>query len=319
MSDFDTKVSDEKKWEPTKYRAFVFTHQNYTEKDINNIVNLSEQARYMIIGFETAPTTGTKHIQGYIYFNNERSVARMKKRFPHFCEIARGNALANKKYCSKEGNFLEYGEMPSQGTRSDINAFRDSILDGMSEEDIIQNHAPELAKYDRFYQRLRTIVLKKKQKNRGVPEVHVRIGDPGMGKSRYIHDTYNEDDIYQFENGDGSAGSTFWNDYDGQKIILIDDFDSSQFKLTYFLKLLDRYKMRLNTKGGFTYLCAEKIYITTNLDVDRWYPNCSPIHKEAITRRLTSITHLRQGQAQSTHNIASRELYTEPLELSLLD
>lgn len=86
----------------SKYRAFTFTLNNYTEDDYNYLYNMD--TRYIIIGRESAPTTGTPHLQGYLYFKNQRTLSSLKKEFPtcHW-EIAHADTEYNRKYC-KKGN-----------------------------------------------------------------------------------------------------------------------------------------------------------------------------------------------------------------------
>lgn len=83
----------------------------------------STRVRYLIYGRETAPTTGTRHLQGYIYFKNPQRLDYVRK-YPcleraHF-EPARGSPLQNREYCSKGKDFEEFGDLPAQGERTDL-------------------------------------------------------------------------------------------------------------------------------------------------------------------------------------------------------
>ena len=51
-------------------RRWCFTINNYTEETLSTLEKLIDEMEieYMIIRFEKAPKTGTKHIQGYMYF-----------------------------------------------------------------------------------------------------------------------------------------------------------------------------------------------------------------------------------------------------------
>lgn len=296
---------DEKKDDGKPHRAFVFTINNWTEELLCSCLEVLDKARYSIIGFEIAPTTGTKHIQGYVYFKNGILFKTFCKRMKHGrCEIARGTAEQNRVYCSKDGEYNEFGTMPMQGSRTDLQHFKDDILDGHNQDSLLENHTDSFAHFDRFYQRCRNIHLKKIAQEINTPEIIVLIGEPGCGKTRHIYDTEKLEDIYKLEVGDGSSGSLFWNGYDGEPVILIDDFHNN-IKLDYMLRLLDRYPMQLNTKGGYTWKCAKKIYITSNIDINNWYPNCPDIHKRALRRRITEIKYLQQELAQSTPHIES--------------
>lgn len=97
-----------------KARAWTFTVNNYTDDDLDNI--LSHFDRYLIFGFEVCPTTGTEHIQGYVFHQNPVRFSAMKKWLPtaHF-EIAQGSPEQNRDYCSKESQWYEFGDCPIKG------------------------------------------------------------------------------------------------------------------------------------------------------------------------------------------------------------
>lgn len=266
--------------------GFCFTINKYTDVDIKKCQKLLAEADYGIIGKEVGEG-GTPHIQGYGYWKNKKSFGTLQKFFGNaHIEPAKGTARQNQVYCSKEGDYEEFGELPEQGRRTDITAFRDEILSGKTEEELIMEFPEMMAKYDRFYQRCRNILLKKKAQEMIIPEVVVITGEPGTGKTHTIYAENNIEDVYKVEVGDGSSGSVWWDNYNGEKTILIDDFHSN-LKLDYMLRLCDKYPMKLNIKGGHTWKCAEKIYITSNITIDKWYPNCPDIHKRALSRRIT--------------------------------
>lgn len=284
-----------------KSRSFTFTILNWTEEHLVSCLDILDEAIYSVIGFETCPTTKTPHIQGYVYFKNERYISAIIKKFKvcnnAHIEIARGSPKQNRAYCIKDGEYNEFGQLPEQGKRTDLLAFKDTILNGDSTEQLLETFSLEMAQYDRFYQKCLNLRLKKQANylyqnmDKEQLEITVIIGPPGCGKTRVIYDNYDINDIYKLEIGDGSTGSVFWNGYEGESIILIDDFHSN-LKLDYMLRLLDIYPMRLNTKGGYTYRTAKKIFITSNIEIDNWYPNCHSRHREAIKRRITKLINL---------------------------
>lgn len=96
-----------------KHRAYCFTWNNYTEDDVSYLKTVDCQ--YIVFGFETAPTTGTPHLQGYIYFSNPRSFEAVRKNvFKQKAHIipAAGDALQNYDYATKGGEFYEQGAKP---------------------------------------------------------------------------------------------------------------------------------------------------------------------------------------------------------------
>jgi len=91
--------------EETKHgrnRNFVFTWNNYTDQDIYFIQNVKGVKAY-IFQEETGEKTGTPHLQGYIEFENTKTLSALKKSFgdgPHF-EVSR-NRIGSIEYCRKE-------------------------------------------------------------------------------------------------------------------------------------------------------------------------------------------------------------------------
>lgn len=94
-------------------RCWCFTINNDTFEDLKSLIDSS--FAYLIFGFEQGKK-GTHHIQGYIYFTSARSQQSMKKLMPRaHLEVSRGTPDQNEDYCSKEGDYYEFGEKPSQG------------------------------------------------------------------------------------------------------------------------------------------------------------------------------------------------------------
>ena len=90
---------------------WVFTWNNYTEEDIKKLNQFGhDYCKYLIYGKETAPTTGTKHLQGYIHLLRRKTLQNLKGllgKQPSFFK-ARKSDLANYNYCSKQDNFYFY-------------------------------------------------------------------------------------------------------------------------------------------------------------------------------------------------------------------
>lgn len=286
---------------PRYPRSYLITQNNWTEEQLCACLELLDTCSYSIIGFEKGHKRGTPHFHAYGYWPNGKAINSIKKIIPTaHIDVCRGTPEDNRKYCMKEGEYEEFGICPKQGRRSDIEEFKDDILSGMSEEDLLNKHTEYMAKFDRFYQRCRNITLKEETKKMIAPEVIVLLGEPGCGKTHTVYAENNIEDIYKVEVGDGSSGSIFWDNYNGEPVILIDDFHNN-FKLDYMLRLLDKYPMKLNIKGGHTWKCAKKIYITSNIPIENWYPNCPLIHRKALQRRITMVKDL--SDQRNEHNI----------------
>lgn len=95
-----------------KSRAWCFTINNDQDSDLDNILNLTS-FKYLCFGFEVGMKE-TPHIQGYVYFNNGRYRHAVSKILPRaYLDVAKGTPQQNRKYCSKDGDFYEFGTIPS--------------------------------------------------------------------------------------------------------------------------------------------------------------------------------------------------------------
>nr|WAE42629.1 MAG: replication associated protein [Cressdnaviricota sp.] len=85
--------------------------------------------------------------------------------------------------------------------------------------------------------------------------------------------------------------SKFWCGYRGQEHVVIDEFHGD-IAISHLLRWLDRYPVIVEIKGSSVCLRATQIWITSNLEVEEWYPLLNEATMEALKRRLT-ITHFR--------------------------
>jgi len=108
---------------------WCFTLNNPTEDDEATISNLWTEAKctYVVFGRETAPTTGTPHLQGFVVFPRKlrfRGVKRIIGIERIHLEAARGAATQAATYCKKDGDFIELGTCPvsSGGATNGVSA-----------------------------------------------------------------------------------------------------------------------------------------------------------------------------------------------------
>lgn len=134
-------------------KSWCFTWNNYDELFCD--VHLQElydsgEVEYIIAGRETG-VLGTPHLQGYVRFVTRKRFGAVRQLLPEgvHWESARGSALQNITYCSKEDvqPFVR-GTQPveSQGRRSDIEIFQEwcKEQDGAPNERVIMERFPSL-------------------------------------------------------------------------------------------------------------------------------------------------------------------------------
>lgn len=92
-----------------KARKYIFTLNNYTEQEYNNILNhcIKKKWKYCI-GKEIGKENGIKHLQGYLEAKNPISFNTIKKLLPKaHIEKAFGTLEQNFAYCSKDSNYVK--------------------------------------------------------------------------------------------------------------------------------------------------------------------------------------------------------------------
>lgn len=278
-------------------RHFAFTFHTDEEQRhvdsaaIQGLVDALPSVRYVIAGFETCPTTGALHFQGHLTTASPISVSAIKCRLSaHYHRFDRihiepaRNPGASIAYCKKEGDWKEAGEAPvGQGTRTDLQAVTDAVADGQGLKEIARKHPQEFIKYSRGIQAL--IALQ--STGRTEPTAGIWFWGPtGTGKSRTaweLHpDAYSKD-----------PASKWWDGYDGQDVVIIDDFrPSKELPFHQLLRLLDRYPMQVESKGGYLNFNSTKIIFTSCSDPRTTFGNLDWLSSEnldQLERRLIEV------------------------------
>jgi hypothetical protein len=266
-------------------RNYCFTLNNYTPEQETHLEKL--KCKYIIYGKEQG-ASGTPHLQGFVIWNHGKSFRATKKMLPQgaHIELCKGTPYDNFEYCSKDGDFVERGTRPErvgQGKRNDMILIKKNVAENvklktMLEKDIIVNYqqlkyAEGLAKY---YERTRN----------WKPQVLWYYGPTGTGKTKTAYEearsAYEDDDIYF------AMDTAQWFDgYDAQKVVIIDDMRKDFIKFHLLLKLLDRYPYRVQTKGSTRQFLAERIVITAPYRPEEMYDNREDIHQ--LLRRIDTV------------------------------
>jgi len=107
-------------------------------------------------------------------------------------------------------------------------------------------------------------------------------GSSGTGKSRRA---WEEAGILSYCK---SPRSKFWDGYQGEENVVLDEFRGG-IDVSYLLRWLDRYPCRVEIKGSSMPLSMKKMWITSNLSPDLWYPDLDNDTLVALRRRLNII------------------------------
>jgi len=239
----------------SRARGWCFTLNNPEISKEEYLATLSEEKpQYAIVGEEVGES-GTRHFQGFIYFKSARSFDSMKKLMAKaHIESMVSNQLKASEYCKKDGLFIEYGDSPKQGSRTDMCAIADSASAGVPIKELLEEGTIVNLQQLQFYERVQRIYKAEKKRN-WQPTVIWVHGPTGSGKSRYAHEA--------FPDAWTSSGSLkYWEGYVDQEVVIIDDFRKDFCTYHELLNILDRYEYRVNVKFGSAQLVAKTIIIT---------------------------------------------------------
>lgn len=110
----------------------------------------------------------------------------------------------------------------------------------------------------------------------------VYYGPPGTGKTRAAADRVNGKDAFWLSRPNASSGPLWWDGYNGQEFIVIDEFYGWMPRDT-FQRLVDRVPLTLQVRGAAVQMRSKHICVTSNVHPRWWWKH---IGLGAMQRRL---------------------------------
>jgi len=258
-------------------RNWCFTLNNYTADEEVRVGD--SEPKYMVYGRETAPDTGTPHLQGYIVFKTNKRLGAVKNILPRaHWSIAKGDAAQNYAYCTKDGDFEEMGIKPL--TKKEIGENekqRWSEIITHAKAGTLEDHDPKV--YFIHYNTALKLQAKYEKPEKIVKTVKVFWGSTGSGKSWTAWDEAGPDAYVK------DPRSKFWYGYSGQENVIIDEFRGG-IDISHVLRWLDDYPVLVEVKGSSCALKVKNIWITSNLHPKNWYPELDTETLQALLRRV---------------------------------
>lgn len=216
-----------------RYRAWVFTLNNYTEDEYNMICDM--KYKYLIVGREVGKKNGTPHLQGHIEFKDGKSFTKMKKLLPRaWLGVRKGTPEQASDYCRKECQYFENGTMSKQGARRDLDDLRNRIMDGTSVCEIALENPIYFHQYGRTLNYLEDLRMRKLHRSEMTLGIWY-FGNTGCGKSHKAFENFNTNThyVWKYDNN--------WNDgYEQQDTVIIDEF-RGQMPMNNLLTMVDKH------------------------------------------------------------------------------
>ena len=275
-------------------RAWCFTLNNWTTEELEELKKI--ECSYIVLGDEIGKS-GTNHIQGYVEFENAKTLVRCKKyaglRRAHL-EARRGTPTEASDYCKMDGKILfESGSLSNQGKRTDLDQLAKEILEGETNEDtIVVNDPMTYHQYGRTINKLQDLALRKKWRTEMTKGIWI-YGKTGRGKSHYALHDYHPDTHYIVPNDKG-----WWDGYTGQATVVYNDFrKETGVAYSELLEIIDRWAKHMSRRGREPVpLLAEQIIITSSLSPEEVYSNLAINDSLSQLLRRIKIVELKENK-----------------------
>jgi hypothetical protein len=263
---------------------WCFTLNNYTTDEENAIRGYGLiNANYCVYGKEVGEL-GTPHLQGYIELKTRQRLTQLKKNMDleriHL-EPRKAKAHQAADYCKKDGDFWECGEAPTppKNLKEDTKKRWREVLTRCQDGDWAYMAENEPYLWLMNEKKLRSHY--KCAKDIDTLENEWIYGPTGTGKSRYARDLHPNAYIKD-------ASTQWWDGYNGEDVVIIDDLDKYHVKMGYYLKVwADHYAFPAQIKGGQMMARPKKIIVTSNYHPSEIWQDSTTV--DPIKRRFTMI------------------------------
>jgi len=283
---------------------------------------IKQKIEFFAYAHEVCPDTKRPHLQcyGYCKFpmrltgivkilqrpeNSHNHVEEMVARFDQ-----------NEDYCDKQGILTKLGVEPCQGQRNDLIDVKMLLDKGKRPMEIADEHPENFAavmkferSFEKYYQYKRRKTL---QDDRSMPEVHIRWGPPGTGKTRWLDDTFGTNGWIRVPDK-----GTKWFDNCDSDVVLFDDVKINEIPpLGVILELTDRYPLQVQVKNGFITWKPRVIVFTSNYHPSQWWKiDDKQTSYEAFLRRVTKIDYVVYKEPED-HGDQKKENLDQTQDLS---
>lgn len=289
----------------SRYRNWLITINNPSEEDVRNLSEYIQQAEKWCYQFEKGEEaeTAEEHLHCFVHFGHPVRVETIKRRLPRaHIDAIKNNPKDVIKYVTKQrtrtrGPFANFNydspdETPKQGNRNDLIKIRNEIQSGRTlksiadSDDSIQQFARNF-NFWRWYE-----FQHKVEQSATIRDVQVNYwwGNPGAGKTfsaiSILRNAGESPYIAQKDN------AFWWDGYTGQRTIILDDWDDTWTTLTRAKRLLDKYPLNLEVKGGYCPAAYTCIIITSNTNPNELYSRCKQDDRQALMRRIHETLHV---------------------------
>lgn len=284
-------------------KNWCFTANNYEDEAVARQLEKlkkDEDIQWCIMGKETAPTTGTPHIQGAVVFTKRYRKKQLWKRFDYrfHWEQMFGTPEQSKTYCSKEDkNPYERGIMPEAPSKSGGKATKEKWDDIRKKAEMGKFNDIPSKIWIRYHSSLKAIRAEalKDDNMEDVTDKDIKKhflwlwGPTGTGKSHTARRIAKE--IAPDEEPYMKDLNKWWGNYKCQKVTLIEEADKKRCEhlASFFKKWCDKWSFTAEGKG-ISYdegIRPNYVIVTSNYEIRECFPE--PEDYLPLERRFTIV------------------------------
>lgn len=176
----------------------------------------------------------------------------------------------------------------NKGKRNDLDEPIALLRDGATLSAIAREHPKTIVRFPKGMQLLAALLSRPRTRGR-VRAVFLR-GPTGIGKTtgarRFLEQRAGEEGFFIWS---AKHDKGWWDGYEGQDWILIDDLDTGAIALGELLRLLQDLPYKLPVHGGQVHCQAHNFILTSNKPLKKLWPFADAEQLAALERRINAF------------------------------
>lgn len=269
-----------------RYRGFCWTLNNYTPEEVDFLEKL--ECQYMAFGREICPTTGTPHLQGYVYFKDAKSERSAIRTLPRRCHVEHQRAKDPKHayvYCFKEDPHAYQRGIPPASPAEKGATEQDrwqGYLQAVQEGRLSDLPTRILCNNLRGLQYAAQALRNQARDLGDVPIDNLWIyGPPGSGKTTRVMADCLPETLYIKDTVDPR-----WDDYNDEPFVLIDDYDEKSFGGDHLKRWCGNQRFSVQVRYARMVVRPKRFFVTSNYHPRELFHGRN---LQAILRRFTVV------------------------------